>query len=172
VKAVAKAELVRDFAAGTVGLVLAGGYWLGADEIPRSSLIGKGIGADALPKALAVAMALFCAILIAQSVWRWRQAVGDVRPADAAVRRGKHLRAAGMLLIGLAYFLLLEEIGYPLSIFLLSAAASVYSGIRSPWKVVAFAAGITVGFYLLFVRLLGIHMPSGIWPDLWRWIAG
>jgi hypothetical protein len=34
------------------------------------------------------------------------------------------------------------------------------------------ALGGALLYYLLFARLLGIPLPSGIWPGVWRGLAG
>jgi hypothetical protein len=34
------------------------------------------------------------------------------------------------------------------------------------------AAGLALFYYLIFVRLLGIPLPPGIWPGVWRGLAG
>jgi hypothetical protein len=34
------------------------------------------------------------------------------------------------------------------------------------------ATGLALLYYLIFVRLLGIPLPAGIWPGVWRGLAG
>ena len=159
-------ELRRDAIAGSATLILAGLYWVGADAIPESVLIGDGIGADALPKALAGALALFSAMLVARSVWAWRRTV-PVDDAEAARERmRRHLRAAGMLLIGVAYVAAVGHLGYVLSVFALVCATAWYNGQPVAPRLWMVAVGMTAVFYLLFVKLLGIPQPAGFWPGL------
>lgn len=83
-----------------------------------------------------------------------------------------HLRALGLLVIGAAYLLVVGTIGYLPAMALLLLATAYYIG--RPWS-----AGLLVvalggaGLYdLIFVRLLGIPLPQGIWPGVWRGLAG
>jgi hypothetical protein len=153
-------------------LALAGLYWLGADQIKVSRLEGI-VGAQAVPKSLAIALAILAALLIAQNLWRFRGAAAApaTREPDSG-RTDGHLRAAGMLLIGMAYLAVVGTIGYLPAIALLVLAAARYMG--RPWsgELILVAAGLALFYYLIFVRLLGIPLPPGIWPGVWRGLAG
>ena len=159
-------QLGRDLVAGVAALVLAGAYWAGADAIPRSALIGDGIGADALPKSLAGALAVFSLMLIGRSAWLWRRA--DARRDENAIAEEwrRHLRAVGMLVIGVVFLLVLEHLGYVVSLFALVCATAVYNGRPVDRALWLFGGGLTLVFYLLFVKLLGIPLPAGFWPGL------
>jgi len=153
-------------------LVLAGLYWLGADQIRVSRLEGI-VGAQAVPKSLAVALALLATLLIAQDLWRTRRAAAAAGGGEPAGGRTEaHLRAAGMLLIGMAYLVVVGTLGYLPAIALLVLAAARYMG--RPWsaELVLLAAGMALFYYLIFARVLGIPLPAGVWPALWRGIAG
>lgn len=95
----------RDLIGGGIVLALAGLYWNGATHIHKSSLIGKGVGADALPKGLAITLAILAVILLAQNILQRRKGPlpkdAPASPEELADARHKHLRAAGMFLIGL-----------------------------------------------------------------------
>jgi hypothetical protein len=115
-------------------LALAGLYWLGADQIKVSRLEGI-VGAQAVPKSLAIALAILAALLIAQNLWRVRGAAAApaTREPDSG-RTDGHLRAAGMLLIGMAYLAVVGTIGYLPAIALLgrrTIASPV--GMRRRW---------------------------------------
>lgn len=163
----------RDFAVGVGLLALAGLYWLGADQIRVSALEG-GVGAQGVPKALAVALAVLTTLMIAQSAWRhYRIGPAPQRQpvADAEATR-RHLRALGMLVIGVAYLLLVSIIGYILAVALLMLATAVYIGRPLSARLAGIAAAGAVLYYLLFVGFLDIPLPAGIWPGLWRQLAG
>lgn len=173
-------EVRRDLIGAAIALGLSGAYWIGATRIPRSSLIGKGVGADALPRGLAVTLAILAVILAAQAFSRWRRMVSAM-PAEKptgsgeetlAEARRRHLRAGGMLLIGIGFLLLVGIIGYIPAIFLMICVTVVYNGRRMSWWVAGFAALLTAIFYALFDLILHIPMPSGLWPQVWRAIAG
>jgi putative tricarboxylic transport membrane protein len=163
--------VTRDSSVALGLLVLAGLYWLGADQIRVSRLEGI-VGAQVVPKGLAVSLAMLAALLMAQGLWRARRTAAGLGDQDTdAGRAGGHLRAAGMLLIGVAYLVLVGTIGYLPAIALLVLAAARYMG--RPWsaQLIAVAVGGAFLYYLIFVRLLGIPLPPGIWPDVWRALA-
>lgn len=159
----------RDAIVGLALLAIAGLYWLGADVIPRSPLSGT-VGAEGLPKALAYALAGLAAVLIARSFLEKRAAAAEwPQPEEVRSKRRDHLRALGVLMIGIGYIVLLPYLGYGLSVVLLVAAAAWYNGRPLSWTLLVTAVGAGVFFYLLFVLFLDIRLPAGVWPRL---IAG
>jgi putative tricarboxylic transport membrane protein len=164
---------VRRDSAVAVGLIgCAGLYWLGADQIRVSRLEGI-VGAQAVPKGLAVSLAILAALLLAQDLWRARRAAGAVG-VEAGEISGSHahLRAGGMLLIGVGYLALVGTIGYVPAVALLVVATALYLGQSWSIKLGFLAIGLGFLYYVIFVRLLGIPLPAGIWPGLWRALAG
>jgi len=166
----------RDLIGAGIALALAGFYWIGATHIHKSSLIGKGVGADALPKGLAVALAVLAVILVIQNVAQRRRGPlakdAPGTPEELAEARHKHWRAAGMFAIGLAFLLVVGYIGYIPAIFAMICITAVYNGRPMSWRIAGIAAGLTAIFFAIFDLLLKIPMPSGIWPQVWRAIAG
>ncbi|HJR22000.1 MAG TPA: tripartite tricarboxylate transporter TctB family protein [Dongiaceae bacterium] len=166
----------KDLIGAGICLALAGAYWIGATQIHKSSLIGKGVGADALPRGLAVALAVLSVILILQNVLQRRKGpLPEDAPATQerlAEARHKHLRAAGMFLIGLGFLLAVGYVGYIPAIFAMICITVVYNGRPMSWRIAGFAALLTVVLYVLFDIVLHIPMPEGIWPEVWRAIAG
>jgi putative tricarboxylic transport membrane protein len=164
--------MTRDTAIA-VGLIgLAGLYWLGADQIRVSRLEGV-VGAQAVPKSLAVCLAILSGLLIAQDLWRARRATGAVGLEEGEMSGSyAHLRAAGMLLIGVGYLALVGTIGYIPAVALLVMATALYLGPTLSARLVLLAVGLALFYDLIFVRLLGIPLPPGIWPGLWRGLAG
>jgi hypothetical protein len=166
----------KDLIGAGICLALAGAYWIGATQIHKSSLIGKGVGADALPRGLAVALAVLSVILILQNVLQRRKGpLPDDTPATQerlAEARHKHLRAAGMFLIGLGFLLSVGYVGYIPAIFAMICITVAYNGRPMSWRIAGFAALLTVVLYVLFDIVLQIPMPEGIWPEIWREIAG
>jgi len=170
------AELRRSLIAAAIALALAAAYGAGATRISASALIGKGVAADALPKGLAVGLAILAVILVAQSLWQNHKAARSEETAPTAAERAaarrKHIRAAGMLLIGVAFLFSVEIIGYVPAIFLMICATAVYSGHKLSCRVGGLAAALTAIFFGLFDLILHIRMPAGIWPQVWRAITG
>ena len=157
-------------------MVVAVVFWVGADAIPTSPLEGQ-VGAAGFPKLLAISLGGLALIRIAQTLLTARRAGGRSSPAAGAavVDDGRsseyaawrqHGRAVGMLGIGIGYILLLPILGYVLSVALLIAAVALYNR-RRPSLGLAAIAIIGAGLlYVVFVRLLQIPLPAGIWSEL------
>lgn len=154
----------RDTWIGLVMLFVAVVYWFEADKIRISPLDGP-VGASGLPKSLAYALGVLAIILIVRSAFealatkptslreKDEQSITDVmRP---------HLRAVGMLAIGLGYLLLVSWFGYIITIAALLLAVSLYIGAAFTLRTVLIAAGGGIVYYLLFVQFLGIPLPPG-----------
>jgi putative tricarboxylic transport membrane protein len=164
--------VTRDTGVALGLLVLAGLYWLGADQIRVSTLEGN-VGAQAVPKGLAVGLAILSVLLIAQDLWRARRPAGAAGAAEGeASGAHAHLRALGMLLIGGGYLAVVNTIGYVAAIVGLVLATALYLGQRLSVRLVVVAVGLALFYHLMFVRLLGIPLPPGLWPGLWRAVAG
>ena len=166
----------RDLIGAGICLAVAGAYWIGATHIHKSSLIGKGVGADALPRGLAIALAVLSVILILQNVFQRRKGpLPEDAPATReklAEARHKHLRAGGMFLIGLGFLLTVGYVGYIPAIFAMTCITAVYNGRPMSWRIAGIAAMVTAVLYVLFDIVLHIPMPEGIWPQIWRAVAG
>jgi putative tricarboxylic transport membrane protein len=152
-------------------MAVAGLYWLGADQIRVSKLEGI-IGAQVVPKGLAISLAVLSVLLIAQELLRPRRAAAGPAGEPEATGPRAHLRAAGMLLIGVGYLALVGTIGYMPALVLLVVASALYLGQSPSTWLVLVAVGLAVLYYLIFVRLLGIPLPPGVWPDVWQALAG
>ena len=162
--------MTRDTGVGYGLLALAGLYWLGADQIKVSRLEGI-VGAQAVPKGLAVSLAVLSVLLIAQAQLRTRPAAAPAGEAEAGESRA-NLRAAGMLLIGMGYLVVVGTVGYMPAVVGLVLATALYLGQGPSARLMLLAVGLAVLYYLIFVRLLGIPLPPGIWPAVWRGLAG
>ena len=154
----------RDTWIGLVMLLVAVVYWLEADKIRISPLDGP-VGASGLPKSLAYALGVLAIILIARSAFEalvTRKAVpeeAERRSLADAMR--PHLRALGMLAIGVGYLLLVPWFGYIVTIAALLLAVSLYIGAGFTLRTVLVALLGGVVYYLLFVQFLGIPLPAG-----------
>lgn len=169
-------QVPRDVWIGLAAFVLGAWYWRAAGDIPISPLDGV-VNATVFPHMLGIAMMLFSALLVMRAVLvevmylrAVRRAAGPV--ADRPEQDGQyfnlrqHLKAAGIVVIGIVYLLILPTLGYVPSVALLIAAVSVYIGARAGFYTLGVALGVGIIFYLLFVWLLDIPLPSGIWPTL------
>lgn len=155
----------RDVWIGLVMLLVAVVYWVEADKIKISPLDGP-IGASGLPKSLAYALGVLAIILIARSL------IGTLMTPKAAVSKPvetssmadvmrPHLRAIGMLGLGVGYLLLVSWLGYTITIAALLLAVSLYIGADLTLRTLLIASIGGVVYYLLFVQFLGIPLPAG-----------
>jgi len=167
-RSVSRADAQRELVLGCVTLFIAVGYYLMAIQIQQSD-IADVVGAQGLPKTYAALLAMLSIILIARSAARRRfPAAPDAAPvtAKAHVVRGVTWRVFGMLINGVIYILVVPWLGYILSIAALIAATVYYQGGGLNRRVAAVAVGGALLLWLLFVRLLHISHPAGIWPSL------
>ena len=166
--AVTKDAAQREILLGCVTLVIAGGYYLLATRIPQSD-IADVIGAQGLPKTYAALLAGLSILLIARAAMaRSRAAAPDAASATPKSRleRGLAWRVFGMLMNGVIYVVVAPWLGYVLSITALIAATVYYQGGGLSRRSVAVALGGALFFWLLFVRILHIAQPAGLWPSL------
>ncbi|MBI3049226.1 MAG: tripartite tricarboxylate transporter TctB family protein [Acidobacteria bacterium] len=156
----------RDLALGTSGAVIAGGYYWLAATIPDSAL-ADAVGPQGLPIVYAVVLLLLSLILVARSLRTANleprtQALGSRIPAP-----GFHLpRVLGMLAIGVVYIAVVPWLGYVVSLAGLLFAVTWYLGGVISRTIAIVAVSGAIVFWLLFVRLLGIAHPTGVWGQL------
>ena len=151
----------RDLVFGAACLALAAGYYLMAAAIPESAL-SDAVGAQGLPKTYAVVLGALSLLLIARSSAGKR----SHRNAPPNPSRPSPFRIAGMLLIGVLYLAVVPWIGYILALAGLIAATTYYQGGGLNGRVALVALSGAVFFWVLFVAVLGIPHPPGIWPSL------
>jgi hypothetical protein len=156
----------NDLAVGLLALAFAGIYYYFASDIHRS-LLSDEVGAAGLPKVYAVAVALLGGFLLWQSFGA--RAAAPETGGDSGVRVRQHVRAAGLLLLGVAYLVLISSLGYLLTIFLLIAAVALYCGAALNFRLLLISAAGGVVFWLVFARMFDMPLPTG---TLWQWLAG
>lgn len=153
--------MARDVLCGGLGLTLAGVYYLQADALPRS-LLSDAVGADGVPKALAIGLAAVSAILVVRALALRPATQARSEPFDVLV----HLRALGVVGLGAAYAAAAPFLGYPLAVALLIGLTAIYFGQRPEPRLALVAAFGAAVFWSLFVKMLGVAMPAGIWLRL------
>ena len=156
--------LSSDLALGVVMLAIASVYYLLGTTIPQSAL-DDAVGPRGLPRIYAVALAVLAVATIVRGAVARRRRVE--RPVMAT--RGRHVRSwrfAGMILIGILYLAVVPWLGYLVSIALLMAATAWYQGGSIGGRVLLVASSAAVFLWLLFVAVLGIPQPSGVWSAI------
>lgn len=146
----------RDAVFGCATLAFSAAYYWMADNLPASQL-SDAIGPQGLPKIYALALVALSLILIIGAAAN-RGAV-----APAVESRAPLSRVAGVLLMGVAYIVLAPWIGYPIAIAALIAATTYYQGGAFTRYVALVSVIGGVLFWVLFVVLMGIQQPAGIW---------
>jgi len=156
----------RDLIFGIATLVVAILYYGVAATIPPSELADP-VGPQGLPKTYAVLLAALSLLLIARSV---RRPVSNPEPSSPESRIPSPAsplpRVTGMLLIGIAYILVLPWLGYFLSIAALITVTIYFQGGSINVRSILVALSGAALFWLLFIWLLRIQYPAGIWPSV------
>jgi hypothetical protein len=75
---------------------------------------------------------------------------------------GPHLRAAGVIGLGIVYMLVTPALGYPLAIAALLFAMTVYAGMPMSLRLAGVSAGGGAALWFMFVKALGVAMPVGL----------
>ena len=168
--AVTKEDARRELVLGCATLVIAAGYYLLAIRIPSSD-IADVIGAQGLPKTYAAMLAVLSIVLIGRAALASRTAVAPAPPEAADVpptARRVGWRTFGMLMNGALYVALVPTLGYMVSIAGLIASTIYFQGGALNRRSFGVAVGGALLLWLLFVRILHIPHPAGIWPSLLR----
>ena len=184
----------RDLVFGGATLALAVGYYLLAAQIPESQL-SDAVGPQGLPRIYAYLLGGLSLVLIVNSFRDLGLGTRDSNaeppgpspesrasnsespvpspeprvqgPEARAPRPQFHvLRPAGVVAIGAIYIVVVPWLGYIVSLAGLIAATTYYQGGGANRFVVIVAVSGALLFWLLFVAILGIQHPAGIWPSL------
>ena len=149
-------------------LVVAVIYYGLAVTIPQSDLADP-IGPQGLPRIYAVVLAALSLILIARSL---RRSVSTPEPTNVESRianpesRSRAAKVIGMLLIGVAYIVVLPWLGYLVSVAALIIATIYFQGGSINGRSILVALSGAAVFWLLFIWLLRIQYPAGLWPSV------
>lgn len=152
----------REFACGAMVLALAVAYFFAAAEVPQS-MLSDDVGADGVPKAIAVVLAILGVAQLARAASARRVAGPDELSQNETAA---HLRAIGVIVIGVVYILAAPYLGYPLAATALIFAMSVYAGMPVSLRLAAVSVGGGFVMWLMFVKALGVAMPVGIFGRL------
>ena len=157
----------RDLVFGGACLVLAAGYYLMAAAIPDSAL-SDAVGPQGLPRTYAIVLGALSLILIVRSSAgkeNHRNAPPSPLP-PSPLPPFSPFRVGGMLLIGILYLAVAPWIGYVFALGGLIAVTTYYLGGGLNARVAVVALSGALFFWVLFVAVLGIPHPPGIWPSL------
>lgn len=103
-------------------------------------------------------------VLIAQALYAIYQGRAERLPGDPQELR-RHRLAAGVIVIGAGYVLLVEHLGYLVSLALLIGIMAWYAGARRDWRLPVIALAGALLFWAMF-RAFSINQPTGFWATL------
>jgi putative tricarboxylic transport membrane protein len=155
-------NIPKDSFVGLLLLALAAGYYWLTRDIPASSLSDE-VGADGLPKVLAVALASISLLIFGKGLIAARSSKTIAVKAVVGEDENEHAsftRAIGFVMIGVGYMLLAPLLGFAVGIAGLIVAVAVYERQSLTPKLFAVAAAGGFGFWLVFVRFLGAEQPA------------
>ena len=156
----------RDLLFGIATLVVAAVYYGLAVAIPQSDLADP-VGPQGLPRVYALLLAALSLILIARSLRRSAPNPDSPIPESRIANPGSGIpRVIGMLLIGVAYIIVLPWFGYLLSVAALITATIYFQGGSINRRSILVALSGAAIFWLLFIWLLRIQYPAGLWPSV------
>lgn len=158
---------LRDVLLGCCTLAVAAAYYASAAAMP-ASLLDDAVGPAGMPRIYGALLALLSLVTIARGGLAWR-AAAVARPSpvdDAGEGRTAPLRAVGLLALGALYVAIVPTVGYLAGVALLLFATTWYQARRVTRTAAVVAVSGAVGLWLLFVAILGIQQPAGLWPSL------
>lgn len=153
--------MARDLTCAAVLFIFAAVYYVLASGIGRSALSDE-VGPAGLPLVYATILGGLAILLALKTGLRYALAKRDQAKAGAEKPRAAYVlgRAAGTLAIGASYVLLVNVLGYWLSLGLLLPAMATYQGEQFSRRLVLVSVTGATVFWVLFVWLLGIPMPQ------------
>lgn len=153
----------RDVAAGLGLLAFAGLYFAATLRIQESSLSDE-VGANGMPLLLVAILAVLAALLALRGWFAGRGR--SVRKPEASEGGASFGRVLGFLGVAVLYGPAAYLLGYLPGLAVLILGVAVYEGARPTWGLAAVAVGGAAFFYVVFVKLLGVAQPPGLFPGL------
>ena len=147
------ARVSQDAAFGVITLFLAGAYYAAAAALPASAL-ADAVGPQGLPQIYALLLGLLSLVLIGRG---WRRTAA-APPAGTAM-----WRSFGLLALGVGYVAIVPWVGYVVAIALLIGGTVFYQARAWRRSDALVAVGGALFLWVLFVIVLGIRQPGGIW---------
>ncbi len=154
--------ITRNLAGGLLSLLLGGVYLYFAYGILKSALADT-MGAGGVPRVYGWLMVGLSILLICQAVWANLRNSAKISWTEEWQGQGmKTVKAAGLLCFGIAYLLIVDTLGYLLSIALLLFGVASYRGAPFGLRVIVTSIGGAIFIWIIFVLVLGVHMPTGL----------
>jgi hypothetical protein len=153
--------ITRNLAGSLLSLLLGGVYLYFAYGIHKSALADT-MGAGGVPRVYGWLMVGLSILLICQAVWANLRSPATISWREEWQGQGmKTVKAAGLLCFGIVYLLIVDTLGYLLSIALLLFGVALYRGAPFGLRVIVTSIGGAIFIWAIFVLVLGVHMPTG-----------
>jgi len=153
-------------AGGLLTLLLGSVYLYFAYKI-RPSALADTMGAGGVPRVYGWLLVGLSVLLICRSLYEyWRNADRKAMTMEWKGQGIKTLKAAGLLCFGIAYLLIVDSLGYLLSIALLLIGVAIYRGAPIGARLVITGIGGAISLWIIFAVVLGVHMPPGVLETL------
>ncbi|MDF1608701.1 tripartite tricarboxylate transporter TctB family protein [Hoeflea sp. YIM 152468] len=154
--------LSRDFVSGLAAISIGAIYLVFAYGL-RTSALDDSVGPGGMPRAYGWMMLILGLMIAAGSIIKHIRS--GAAPDLGIEWKGQGRRvvwAAGLLAIGALYIFGISTLGYPVAIALLLAAVSLYQGARPGVQIIAIGIGGAAFLWAVFVLVLGVSMPKGL----------
>lgn len=152
----------RDLVGGAAAVLIGAVYLFYAYQI-RTSALDDTLGPGGMPRAYGWLLVGLGLVLSLQAVVsRASRAIKDEWSGEGR----RVLWAAGLLGLGIAYLLVVETLGYLVSIALLLIGVALYQGAAASWRLPLIGIGGALFLWALFVLVLGVSMPRGLLAPL------
>lgn len=154
--------ITRNLAGGLLSLLLGSVYLYFAYGIHKSALADS-MGAGGVPQLYGWVMIGLSILLICQAIWAYVRSHDKISWIQEWQGQGmKTIKAAGLLCFGIVYLLIVDTLGYLLSIALLLFSVALYRGAPLGLRVLVTSIGGAIFIWTIFVIVLGVHMPQGL----------
>jgi putative tricarboxylic transport membrane protein len=156
----------RDLVFGFATLAIAVVYYALTSMIPPSDLSDP-IGPQGLPRVYSFVLAALSILLIVRSLrtGRTREPRMPNHRTSEPTNYGTG-RVAGMLVVGVVYILVVPYLGYLVSVAMLITVTTYLQGGALNGRTVLVALSGAALFWAVFIWLLRIQYPAGLWPSL------
>lgn len=154
--------ITRNLAGGIATLLLGIVYLYFAYRI-RPSALADTMGAGGVPRVYGWLMVMLSVILIIQSITASiRNPEKSTWASEWQGQGMKTIKAAGLVCFGIAYLLMVDTLGYLISIALLLIGVALYRGAPMGVRLILTGVGGAAVLWIIFVVVLGVRMPPGI----------
>ncbi|KZD07551.1 hypothetical protein AUP45_03950 [Thalassospira xiamenensis] len=161
--------ITRNVVGGAIATLVGLIYIYFAMQI-RVSALSDSFGPRGLPIVYGILISGLGVLLVLQSIFELARKSQEERKSFLEEEwKGtgfRMARAAGLLAIAVLFLLVVNYLGYAVSIALVIAAVSIYMGAAPSIRLFLIAVGGATLMWLIFVWLLGVRMPTGIFASL------